>query len=43
MVLPAKAGIQSVKKRLKKSNRAWKIRLTEDMNPEWKDVSEQAL
>ena len=28
-------------KRLKKWNRAWKIRLIEEMNPEWKDLSEQ--
>jgi putative endonuclease len=30
-------------KRLKKRNRAWKIRLIEEMNPEWKDLSEQAF
>jgi putative endonuclease len=30
-------------KRLKKWNRAWKIRLIEEMNPEWKDLSEQAF
>lgn len=29
-------------KRLKKWNRAWKIRLIEEMNPEWKDLSAQA-
>jgi predicted GIY-YIG superfamily endonuclease len=28
-------------KRLKKWNRAWKIRLIEEMNPEWKDLSSQ--
>ena len=27
----------------KKWNRAWKIRLIEKMNPEWKDLSEQAF
>jgi len=27
-------------KRLKKWNRAWKIRLIESSNPEWKDLSE---
>jgi putative endonuclease len=30
-------------KRLKKWNRAWKIRLIEEMNPEWKDFSAQAF
>ena len=30
-------------KRLKKRNRAWKIRLIEEMNPGWKDLSEQAF
>jgi putative endonuclease len=30
-------------KRLKKWNRAWKVRLIEEMNPEWKDLSEQAF
>ena len=30
-------------KRLKKWNRAWKIRLIEEMNPEWKDLSELAF
>ena len=30
-------------KRLKKWNRAWKIRLIEGMNPEWKDLSAQAF
>jgi putative endonuclease len=30
-------------KRLKKGNRAWKIRLIEEMNPEWKDLAEQAF
>ena len=30
-------------KRLKKWNRAWKIRLIEGMNPEWKDLSGQAF
>jgi putative endonuclease len=30
-------------KRLKKWNRAWKIRLIEEMNPEWKDLSAQAF
>ena len=30
-------------KRLKKWNRAWKIRLIEEMNPEWKDLSVQAF
>jgi putative endonuclease len=29
-------------KRLKKWNRAWKIRLIEEINPEWKDLSSQA-
>jgi predicted GIY-YIG superfamily endonuclease len=33
MVVPAKAGTQSVSK----------IRLIEEMNPEWKDLSEQAF
>ena len=28
-------------KQLKKWNRAWKIRLIENMNPEWKDLSEE--
>jgi len=31
------------KQRHKKWNRAWKIRLIEEMNPEWKDLSEQAF
>jgi putative endonuclease len=26
-----------------KRYRAWKIRLIEEMNPEWKDLSEQAF
>jgi putative endonuclease len=30
-------------KRLKKWNRAWKIRLIEEMNPEWKDLSGEAF
>jgi putative endonuclease len=30
-------------KRLKKWNRAWKIRLIEEMNPEWKDLSAQSF
>jgi putative endonuclease len=30
-------------KRLKKWNRAWKIRLIEDLNPEWKDLSDQTF
>lgn len=30
-------------KRLKKWNREWKIRLIEEMNPEWKDLSDQAF
>ena len=30
-------------KRLKKWNRAWKIRLIEEMNPEWKDLGEQVF
>jgi putative endonuclease len=30
-------------KRLKKWNRAWKIRLIEEMNPEWKDLSAQTF
>ena len=30
-------------KRLKKWNRAWKIRLIEEMNPGWKDLSAQAF
>jgi len=30
-------------KRLKKWNRAWKIRLIEEMNPEWKDLSGQVF
>jgi putative endonuclease len=29
-------------KRLKKWNRAWKINLIETMNPEWRDISDQA-
>jgi putative endonuclease len=28
-------------KRLKKWNRAWKIRLIEESNPEWMDLSSQ--
>ena len=30
-------------KRLKKWNRAWKTRLIEERNPEWKDLSSQAF
>jgi putative endonuclease len=30
-------------KRLKKWNRAWKIQLIEQLNPEWKDLSLQAF
>jgi putative endonuclease len=30
-------------KRLKKWNRAWKIRLIEEVNPEWRDLSDQAF
>ena len=30
-------------KRLKKWNRAWKIRLIEEMNPEWRDLSAEAF
>ena len=30
-------------KRLKKWNRAWKIRLIEELNPAWKDLAAQAF
>ena len=30
-------------KKLKNWNRAWKIKLIEEMNPEWKDLSTQAF
>jgi putative endonuclease len=30
-------------KQLKKCNRAWKIKLIEEMNPEWRDLSAQAF
>src|SRR5687767_935190 len=30
-------------KRLKKWNRAWKIRLIEEMNPEWKDLAAEVF
>jgi len=30
-------------KRLKKWNRAWKIRLIEEMNPTWADLSDQTF
>jgi putative endonuclease len=30
-------------KRLKKWNREWKIRLIEEMNPEWRDLSAEAF
>ena len=30
-------------KRLKKWSRAWKIRLIEEMNPEWKDLATEAF
>ena len=30
-------------KRLKKWNRAWKIRLIEEKNPEWRDLSGEAF
>jgi putative endonuclease len=30
-------------KRLKKWNRAWKIKLIEEMNPEWKDLAPEAF
>jgi putative endonuclease len=30
-------------KRLKKWNRAWNIRLIEEMNPDWNDLSAQAF
>jgi predicted GIY-YIG superfamily endonuclease len=39
MVVPAKAGIQS----FLRGQRAWKITLIEEMNPEWKDLSAQAF
>ena len=29
-------------KKIKKWNRAWKINLIEKMNPEWRDISDQA-
>jgi putative endonuclease len=28
-------------KRLKKWNRAWKVRLIQEGNPDWKDLSDQ--
>ena len=28
---------------IKKWNRAWKLRLIEEMNPEWRDLSEELL
>jgi putative endonuclease len=30
-------------KRLKKWNRAWKMRIIEEMNPEWKDLFERIV
>lgn len=30
-------------KRLKKWNRAWKLRLIEEMNPDWNDLYESIL
>ena len=30
-------------KRLKKWNRAWKLRLIEEMNPEWKDLYQSII
>ena len=30
-------------KRIKRWNRAWKIRLIEEKNPEWSDLAEQAF
>jgi predicted GIY-YIG superfamily endonuclease len=51
-VIPAKAGTQFIEaegsqmpaitreKRIKKWNRAWKLKLIEDMNPQWKDLYE---
>ena len=30
-------------KRLKKWNREWKIRLIEELNPEWKDLAREAF
>ncbi|MEX1231622.1 MAG: GIY-YIG nuclease family protein [Planctomycetaceae bacterium] len=30
-------------KRLKKWNRAWKLRLIEEMNPDWKDLYESII
>ena len=30
-------------KRLKKWNREWKIRLIEEMNPDWKDLTTEAF
>jgi putative endonuclease len=30
-------------KRIKKWNRAWKLRLIEQVNPDWADLSEQLM
>ncbi len=30
-------------KRIKKWNRAWKLRLIEEVNPEWRDLSEDGF
>jgi predicted GIY-YIG superfamily endonuclease len=50
MVVPAKAGTQlsrvctrSKGEETQKVEIAWKIRLIEEMNPEWKDLSDQAF
>src|SRR5438046_9799443 len=36
------AAIES-DERIKKSSREWKIRLIEEMNPEWKDLAREAI
>jgi predicted GIY-YIG superfamily endonuclease len=41
--LPGSTEAIQREKRLKSWNREWKIRLIEQMNPEWKDLSSQAF
>jgi putative endonuclease len=45
-VVPAQAGTQSIFQSttfVQKWNRAWKIRLIEEKNPEWRDLSSEAF
>ncbi len=42
-IAPSAEAAITREKQLKKWNRAWKIRLIEEMNPEWKDLYDEIV